>query len=104
MDDKKMETPVCKQVWEKMRYAWYDALSQAHVINALEKAGDPKFCDTCGRQLIVDRKFGPAVVYALLIIDDRMKYGSGLYGEELLSIYLGKLIHDSLMESQACKQ
>jgi hypothetical protein len=104
MDDKRLDSAVCQQVQEKMKYALYDALSQAHVINTLAKAGDPKFCDSYGKQLIVDRKLGPAVAYALLIVDERMKYGSSLYGDQLPSIYLGKLVHDSLMESQPCKQ
>ena len=104
MDDKKLDSPVCVQVQERMKYALYDALSQAHVMNTLAKAGDPKFCDSYGKQLIIDRKLGPAVAYALLIVDERMKYGSSLYGEELPSIYIGKLVHDSLLEAQPCRQ
>ena len=102
--DKKLEAPVCKNVQEKMSYALYDALSQAHVLNTMAKSGEQKFCDKYGQQLIIDRKFGPAVAYALLIVDERIKYGASLYGDLLPSIYLGKIIHDSLLESQPCKR
>ena len=103
LDDKKLETPVCTAVQERMNYALYDALSQALVLNTLAKPGEPKFCETYGRQLIIDRKFGQAVAYALLVVDDRMKYGSSLYGEKLPNTYLGKIIHDSFLEAHPCK-
>lgn len=103
MSDKKMDTPVCKTVSDRMSYALYDALSQAHVINALAKTGEPRFCDEYGRKLILDGKLGQGAAYALLIIDERLKYGSSLYGAELGSTYLGKIVHDSLLESQKCK-
>ena len=104
LSDKKLEAPVCKKVEERMGYALYDALTQAHVLNAMAKPGEPNFCDKYGQQLIIDRKFGPAVAYALLVVAERMKYGSSLYGDALPSTYLGKIIHDSLLESQPCKQ
>jgi hypothetical protein len=103
LDDKKLEAPVCKRVQERLDYALYDALSQAHVLNTLAQPGDPKFCDEYGRKLILSRKLGPAVAYTLLIVDERMKYGSSLYGTSLPTTYLGKIVHDSLMESQPCK-
>jgi hypothetical protein len=103
MDDKKLEVPVCKNVRERMSYALYDALSQAHVINALVKPNEPRFCDEYGRKLILDRNLGQAAAYALLIVDERLKYGSSLYRAELSNTYLGKIVHDSLLESQPCK-
>jgi hypothetical protein len=103
LKDKKSETPVCERVQEKMRYALYDALNHAHVLNAIGTAGEPKFCDEYGRKLILDKKFGQAVMYSFMIVDERMKYGSGLYGDALQLTYLGKLVHDYLMESQPCK-
>lgn len=103
MSDKKTASPVCKAVSDRMIYALFDALSQAHIINALSKAGEPTFCDEYGRKLILDGKLGPGASYALLIIDERLKYGSSLYGSALGSTYLGKIVHDSLLESQQCK-
>jgi hypothetical protein len=103
MSDKKQATPVCKSVQERMVHALYDALSQALILNALAKSGEPKFCETYGQQLIVDRKFGQAVAYALLVVDERMKYGSSLYGASLPDTYLSKIIHDSFLEAHPCK-
>ncbi len=103
VDDKKLDTPLCKKVQDRMSDALHDALSQALVFNAMAEAGEPKFCDEYGQQLVLDRKLGLAAAYALLIIDERMKYGSSLYGAELPTTYLGKIIHDSLLESQPCK-
>ncbi len=103
MDDKKLDTPVCKRVQERMSYALYDALSQAHVLNTLAKSGEPRFCDKHGEKVILDKKFGSVVAYAMLIVDERLKYGSSLYGDALSATYLGKIVHDSLIESLPCK-
>lgn len=103
LDDKKLETPLCKKVQERLNYALYDALSQALVVNTLAKPGDPKFCEKYGQQLILDRKLGPAAMYALMLVDERMKYGSSLYGADLPKTYLGKIVHDSLLEASPCK-
>ena len=103
LGDKKLDTPLCKKVNERMSYALYDALSQALVLNTLAKPDDPKFCENYGQQLILDRKMGQVAAYALLVVDERLKYGSSLYGAELPNTYVGKIIHDSLLESQPCK-
>lgn len=103
LDNKKLETPLCKKVQERLNYALYDSLSQALVFNTLAKPGEPKFCEKYGQQLILDRKLGQAAAYALMIVDERMKYGSSLYGAELPNTFVGKIIHDSLLDANPCK-
>ena len=89
---------------ERLNYALYDSLSQALIFNTLAKPGDSKFCEKYGQQLMLDKKLGQAAAYALMIVDERMKYGSSLYGAELPNTFVGKIIHDSLLEANPCKQ
>ncbi len=103
INDNKMSTAICEKVSDRMYVALYDAISQALVVNALAKDDDPKFCDSYGEKLVIDRKIGPTASYALLILDKRMKYGSSLYGAELPNVYVGKILHDALLETKPSK-
>lgn len=104
LDDKKLDTPVCKRVQERMNTALLNALDQAHVLNVVSRANEPKFCDKYGEQLIKEQKSREGLIYALMIVSNRMKYGSSLYGADLPTTYLGKIVHDALLESEPCKR
>lgn len=104
LDDNKLETPVCKSVQERMNRALLNAFDQAHVLNLVTRSNEPKFCDKYGEQLIKERKTREGVIYALMIVTDRMKYGSSLYGSDLPTTYLSKIVHDALLESDPCKR
>jgi hypothetical protein len=104
IEDKKTETVLCKQVRERYSDAVYNAFVLAHIHNATAKLGEPVFCDATGEKSIVDRDFRGVVVYGVLLINERLKYGSSLYGQSLPNTYLAKIFHDSLIDTQPCKR
>lgn len=104
LDDNKLDTPVCKSVQERLNRALLNAFDQAHVLNLVTRPNEPKFCDKYGEQLIKEQKTREGVVYALIIVNRRMKYGSSLYSSDLPTTYLSKIVHDALLESEPCKR
>jgi hypothetical protein len=101
--DSKSSTPTCRQVQERLGLMYFDALSQALVLSTLDKPGEPRFCDEYAKSLIIGRKQGEATMYSILVVGERMKYGSGLYGDDLGNTYVGKIVFDALLESKPCR-
>ena len=103
ISDGKSESPTCKQVKDRLGLMYFDALSQALVLSTLAKPSEPHVCDEYAKSLIINRKQGEAIMYSILVVNERLKYGSGLYGEDLGNTYVGKIIFDALLESKPCR-
>lgn len=104
MKNNRSTTPVCERVKDRAANILWDALTHAVLINATSGDKGPYFCDKYGYDLIKEQKFGEGAAYAVLLIDERLKYGSSLYGPRLPSTYLGKLVFDSLVDNNPCKK
>ena len=101
--DGKTTSSTCKQVQERLGLIYFDALSQALILSTLAKQGEPRFCDDYAKSLIVGRKQGEAIMYSILLVGERTKYGSSLYGEDLPNTYIGKIVFDTLLDSKPCR-
>lgn len=101
--DNRMSTPVCEQVFDKgMRILW-DAFRHAVLVNAVSKPDAKRFCDKGAEDIVRNGKTSEGASYAVLLVDARLKYGSSLYGRELPSTYVAKIVFDSLLDSKPCK-
>lgn len=102
--DNRSTTPVCERVKDRAANILWDALTHAVLINAASRDKGPYFCDKFANDLIKEQKFGEGAAYAVLLIDERLKYGSSLYGPKLPSTYLAKLVFDALVDNNPCKK
>jgi len=101
--DNRMGTPVCEQVFDKGTRIVWDAFRHAVLVNAVSKSGEKKFCDRHAEQIVSQGKVGDGASYAILLVDGRLKYGSSLYGRELSSTYVAKIVFDALIDTKPCK-
>ena len=103
LKDNRMSTPVCEQVFDKGMSILWDAFKHAVLVNALANPDAKRFCDKGAEDIVRNGKVSDGAAYAILLIDERLKYGSSLYGKELPSTYVAKLVFDALMDTKPCK-
>jgi hypothetical protein len=100
--DQKDNTGTCQEVTDKVIQAAYDALVHAWMINAFDKQAGPHFCTDYPGRLIEAREVSKGASYAILLFDQRLKYGSSLYGSQLPDTYLAKIVYDGLVHEHPC--
>lgn len=102
--DSKMTTPICLKVQEAIAVQLSDALLHAVMVNATAKGTETRFCDAYSLELVKKQRQGDQAAYALLLIEEQIKYGSALYGKDLPGTYLAKLTFDALVNQSPCKK
>jgi hypothetical protein len=101
MQDDRLETRTCQEVRAQVSSAMTDAFLQANLVN-VGKPNSEKFCDEHARKLVLERDTSAMAAYAMLLVDERLKYGSGLY-PSLQDTYLGKIVFDALVAQSQCQ-
>lgn len=79
-----------------------DALLQATIVSVGNPSND-KFCDKYASELVLDKNTSGMAAYAILLVDERLKYGSGLY-PSLQETYIGKIVFDALVTQSPCEK
>ena len=99
--DNAQQTSTCKEVGAKLIRVLSDAFLQAVMVNVGTPPKD-RFCDDYTTKLVESKNVNGMAAYAILLIDDRLKHGSALYGEELPETYVGKIVFDALRAQSPC--
>jgi hypothetical protein len=102
LKDRELESKTCLAVQDRIIHVLSDALLQAEMVNVGNPPSD-KFCDEYTLQLLHSKNTSQMAAYAMLLVDDRIKHGSSLYGSNLSETYLGKIVFDSLLAQSPCK-
>jgi hypothetical protein len=104
ISDRQLEkNPVCKQVQSKLQRQTVDAFLYAAILNDESRVPGKSFCNTYAQELISKNDASGIATYSYLLVADRIKYGSALYGSVLPNIYMGKLVFDALLSTSSCK-
>ena len=96
------DAPVCRQVTDMVAKMMVDAILQASMLNATVQGPVGKFCDADARDFVLKMDSSLLAAYAILLVDDYLKYGSGLYADRLPNTYLGKIVFDALYNKSPC--
>lgn len=102
LTDNRLETKTCKEVQGRVAHAMSDALLHAVLANVGNPAND-KFCDEHSDELVRAKDTGAMAAYAILLVDERLKYGSGLY-PSLQDTYVAKIVFDALVAQSPCRE
>lgn len=98
--EKSNDKGTCQEVQQKVILYAHDAYIQALLAN-ISAPKEEQFCDESLNELVHKKEVGPMAAIALLAVNDRLKFGSGLY-PDLPNTYLGKIVFDAFVAESPC--
>jgi hypothetical protein len=101
VESKTVNQAACEQVANRRIHAMGDALKQAVLINDASPEG-PQFCATRAASLIAYNRIDEGGGIAVYLVQSLLGDGTGPYGNDLQSTYVGKVVFDSLVKSSPC--
>jgi hypothetical protein len=96
------KSPTCTEVENAITKKLNSAFIQATLIAELQK--NKQYCSEKPKEMVLKESEGEIASYAKLIIEDRVKMGSSLYGSELDNTYISKIIVDGLTAQHPCQK
>lgn len=100
-DNKK--SAVCDKVQENLVRALWDSLRHATLVNSVSQ-NSAKFCDKTATESVKSGNVNQGASYAMLLVEEQLKYGTSLYGSSLKNTYLSKIVYDALLQQSPCKK
>jgi hypothetical protein len=98
----KLTHSICTELNERRGRMLWDALKQAALLNTASRQKQ-KFCADRVAKIVANQDAAEGGTIAAYMIDIQLRGGTGPYGTNLPTTYLGKIVYDALVKISPCK-